>query len=288
MGRIKMKKQEKWKNPAHHDASIPLAVDARGRILSGQEFHRIFSTYQTHAETLPICACEGAGNPLLIPPDLTHEELELARSAVLAYIGGLSWQRSEGNPGVPAISEEFRSVVGDLLRPLRCRFLQIGIDADTLRIASEDMLPEEPFGLATRIDTDLGSPSLHIARSLPFTHTRHKTESAVMTGHLTPDEAQSIVDRVNQGHSLKKEMLAATRTAVNRGYVIPGAAGEIERWFRTHERDLEPASGMPSKNQEYLPGGISDLSLASSDARSSMQGIGTLSLGASIIKPEDR
>lgn len=280
MGRVKLKNRPARGSLAR-DASLPLAVDAKGIALSGAEFHRLLAAYQAHAETLPFCACEGVGNPLLLPPDMTRDELETARSAVLAYVGALSWQKSVGVPGVPAISGEFRAVLGDLLRPLQCRYLQIGIDADSLRIASEDILPGEPFILATRIDVNLGSPSLHVVRSMTVAEARHMLESQAMLGYLSPDEIAAVLARVKEGSSVKHEMLGSTRVAVGRGYAIPGAGGEVERWFRTHRDDLSAASDAPAQAASFLASmliGTRSAPVLGSDALEVMRGMGALAL----------
>lgn len=251
MGRVKLKNRAR--GMARHDVSLPLALDAKQRVLSGTDFHRILAAYQAHAETILACPCEGIGNPLLIPPDLSRDEVETARSAVLAYVGALSWQKSTGIPGIPAISEEFRIVLGDLLRSLQCRYLQIGINGDTLRIVSEDVLPGEPFGLVTRIDVDQGYPSLHVVRSATTSEARHKQESRTMLNFLAPDEIAAILAHIKSGDaSLKNEMLDATRVAVGRGYVIPGAGGQVERWFRTHRDSLDTTPDAPAQAANFL------------------------------------
>ena len=285
MGRVKLKNRAR--DTARHDASLPLALDAKQRGLSTIDLHRILAAYQEHAETILACPCEGVGNPLLIPPNLSRDEVETARSAVLAYVGALSWQKSVGVPGIPAISEEFRAVLGDLLRPLRCRFLQIGINGDTLRILSEDVLPEEPFGLVTRIDVDQGYPSLHIVRSATTVEARHRQESHTMLTYLAPDEVAAILAHIKSGDaSLKDEMLDATRVAVSRGYVIPGAGGEVERWFRTHRDGLNITTDSTQIANFLSAIGTPSAVAPGSDALKVMMGTGALALlGAHPLNP---
>jgi len=250
MGRVKLKNRAR--DASRHDPSLPVALDAKRRALSSVDFHRVLAAYRAHAETILACPCEGIGNPLLIPPDLSRDEVEMARSAVLAYVDALSWQKSTGAPGVPAISEDFRVVLGDLLRPLQCRYLQIGINGDTLRIVSEDILPGEPFGLVTRIDVDQGYPSLHVVRSATTVEARHKMETMTMLAYLTPDEKAAILAHVQDEGSVKHEMLDATRIAVGRGYAIPGAGGQVERWFRTHRESLDTTPDTRTQTTNFL------------------------------------
>jgi hypothetical protein len=174
-------------------------------------------------------------------------------------------------------------VLAERLRPLRCRYVQIGVDADKLgiRVASEDLVPEEPFGLALRIDPALGCPSLHVLRFLPVPTARHASESITMIGYLTPDEVAATLARVREGATVKAEMLRATRIAVDRGYVIPGAAGEVERWFRSNREGLDASDEQPSAALDHLVAALDRAATPPTldpDTLSVLRGTGMLSL----------
>lgn len=102
-----------------------------------------------------------------------------------------------------------------------------------------------------------------------------------MLAYLTPDETAEMLFRIrDEGASVKYEMLDATRVAVGRGYAIPGAGGEVERWFRTHRSSLDTAPDTKAQAANFLAAMTGGAPVVASEATvlETLRGTGILAL----------
>ncbi len=215
------------------------------------------------------------GIPLVLPPPMTPGEVQTALKILRTYLGGLRWASGGPWAGVPTV-HDFADQLSDPLSEIECGYVQIQASLrpearpDPLLLASEDLSAGQPFSLIFRIEHD--GNLLHVIRMIPLLGDG-MAEAQRMLAYLT-DKERADLFRATRGpiteawegrgdvgsrqDAVDAVMVTTTRIAHIRGYVIPGAGCDPERWFRAYGRPLVPAKDLASTSLHPLPIGIAN------------------------------